>query len=144
MSTSIEVKTVGVDGSVPDPLTGKTEDKVMEKLNRLKIGSGLSAEQKTRFQALLRTKLDAFQWSPDDVGRTPLIKHTIDTGDARPVKKKQWKCPQAVQGVMDDTIADLKQQKLIEPSTSPWCSPVMIVKQTTRDGKTKYRFISDN
>ncbi len=73
-----------------------------------------------------------------------MIKHTIDTGDARPVKKKQWKCPQAVQGVMDDTIADLKQQKLIEPSTSPWCSPVMIVKQTTRDGKTKYRFISDN
>jgi len=61
MSMSVEAKTVGVDGSGPDPLTGKTENKVMEKLNRLKIGSGLTADQKVRFQALLKTKLEAFQ-----------------------------------------------------------------------------------
>lgn len=33
---------------------------------------------------------------------------------------------------------------MIEPSKSPWNSPVMIVKQKTREGKTKFRFISDN
>ena len=49
-----------------------------------------------------------------------------------------------MQGVLDETIKGLHEQDLIEPSESPWCSPVMIVKQKLRDGKFKYRFISDN
>jgi hypothetical protein len=97
-----------------------------------------------RLNELLKTKLDAFQWGPNDVSRTPLIKHKIDTGTAAPVKKKQYKIAQAVQGVLDETISDLHKQGLIEPSISPWCSPVMIVKQLTREGKSKFRFISDN
>jgi hypothetical protein len=96
------------------------------------------------YVSLLKSKLDAFQWSPNDTGRTVLIKHNINTGSAAPVKKKQFKIAQAVQSVMDETIEDLQKQKFIEPSESPWCSPVMIVRQTQRDGKTKYRFISDN
>jgi len=97
-----------------------------------------------QLQLLLKKKLDAFQWGPNDVGRTPLIKHNINTGNAAPVKKRQYKIGQAVQGVLDETIADLSKQDLIEPSISPWCSPVMIVKQQSREGKTKFRFISDN
>ena len=108
------------------------------------MGSKLTAHQKLRLNELLKTKLDAFQWGPNDVSRTPLIKHKIDTGTAAPVKKKQYKIAQAVQGVLDETISDLHKQGLIEPSISPWCSPVMIVKQLTREGKSKFRFISDN
>ena len=48
-----------------------------------------------------------------------------------------------MQGILDETVKELKEQNLIEPSKSPWCSPVMIVKQTTRDGKVKHRFITD-
>lgn len=44
---------------------------------------------------------------------------------------------------MDNMVKELQDQKMIEPSASPWCSPVMVVKQTTRDGKAKYRFIID-
>ncbi len=142
MSTTVEAKTLGVNQKLSTEPPSQNE--VKEKLDRLKIGSGLSGDQKDRLQKLLSMKLAAFQWSPEDVGRTHLMKHKIDTADARPTKMKQFKTPQAVQGIMDDTIDDLRKQKLIEPSISPWCSPVMIVKQTTRDGKTKYRFISDN
>ena len=45
---------------------------------------------------------------------------------------------------MNETVQELLDNKLIEPSKSAWCSPVMIVKQRTREGKVKYRFICDN
>jgi hypothetical protein len=32
---------------------------------------------------------------------------------------------------------------IIEESQSPWASPMMIVKQKTREGKIKFRFVVD-
>ena len=32
---------------------------------------------------------------------------------------------------------------MIEPSSSPWCSPIMIIKQKKHDGSFKYRFVCD-
>ena len=56
---------------------------------------------------------------------------------------KQFRIPQALQAEMDKQIEGMLGNKMIEESTSPWCSPVMITKQTLRDGKFKYRFIAD-
>lgn len=35
------------------------------------------------------------------------------------------------------------RNNIIEESNSPWCSPVMIIKQTSSDGKAKFRFLAD-
>jgi hypothetical protein len=32
---------------------------------------------------------------------------------------------------------------MIEESSSPWCSPMMIIRQVTREGAVKYRFVID-
>ena len=32
---------------------------------------------------------------------------------------------------------------IFEESSSPWCSPMMILKQVNRDGTIKYRFVVD-
>ena len=77
------------------------------------------------------------------MGRTSLIEHEINTGDSVPIKQKQFRIPQTVQGELDNQIHKMLKNDLIEPSTSPWCSPVMIVKQKKRDGSFKYRFITD-
>jgi len=89
----------------------------------------------------VKRNLAAFQWSDDDVGRTYLIEHEINTGNNKPIKQRQFKIPQAVQGVQDEEIRDLVSNDMIEPSSSPWCSPMMIIKQKKRDGTFKYRFV---
>ena len=138
----------GVEANTAE--TGKTAEvsksvnnDVLAKLEKFSFGPKLSVEQKQRVSAMLVTKLDAFQWDPNDVGRTDLVKHKIDTGNSEPIRKKQFKIPHALRSVMDNMVKELQDQKMIEPSASPWCSPVMVVKQTTRDGKAKYRFITD-
>jgi hypothetical protein len=49
----------------------------------------------------VKRNLAAFQWSDDDVGRTYLIEHEINTGNNKPIKQRQFKILQAVQGVLD-------------------------------------------
>ena len=48
--------------------------------------NGLNEEEKVQFRALLIRFQDAFSKDPKDIGTTPLIEHTIDTGDAKPIK----------------------------------------------------------
>ena len=102
-----------------------------------------STKQVDELKNLIKSKSEAFQWTESDIGLTDLIEHEINTGESKPIKQKQYKIPQAVQGVLDGQINELQENDLIEPSISPWCSPMMIAKQVKRDGSIKYRFITD-
>ena len=116
---------------------------VDENFSRLKFGRKLNIDQVAKLKSVISLNESAFQWSDDDVGRTSLLEHEIDTGDSKPIKQRQFKIPQAVQGVLDQQIEDLVKNDMIEPSSSPWCSPMMIIKQKKRDGSYKYRFVCD-
>ena len=137
-SESYELKTVNMSKE-----NKSVVEDLKQKLSRLKFGNKLSSEQTDKLKSLIRKNMAAFQWTDDDVGRTNLIEHEIDTGNSKPIKQRQFKIPQAVQSVLDSQIKDLVKNNMIEPSTSPWCSPMMIVKQKKRDGTIKYRFVCD-
>ncbi|CAF1067859.1 unnamed protein product, partial [Brachionus calyciflorus] len=79
----------------------------------------------------------------DDVGRTHLIKHSIDTGDNGPIRKRQFRIPHAVQPELDKQVDELLKNGLIEESASPWCTPVMLAKQVGKNGQVKFRFLAD-
>ena len=130
-SQSIEIKTVCI------------ENKTKERISRLKFGKKLTVEQRKRLIETIHNKMEAFQWEETDIGLTDIVEHEILTGDSKPIKLKQYKIPQAVQGVLDEQIKELVKNDLIEPSNSPWCSPMMIAKQVKKDGTIKYRFITD-
>lgn len=112
-------------------------------LGTIKYCCKLSKKQLGQLQELILAYWKAFQLYPDDVGRTHLIEHGIDTGTHRPVKQKQFRLPQALRGEVTKQINEMLKNNLIEPSCSPWCSPMMIIKQKTRDGVIKYRFVID-
>lgn len=63
----------------------------------------------------------------DRPGRTTLVKHTIDTGDARP-----WKCnPRPIslakRKALDAALDELIDTGVVERSNSPWGFPVVLV-----------------
>ena len=60
-------------------------------LERLKFGKKLTSNQTEKIKNLIKQKMVAFQWSDDDVGRTNLIEHEINTGNSKPIRQKNLK-----------------------------------------------------
>jgi len=81
----------------------------------------------------------------DKVGRTKLIEHEILLKNPTPNAFKPYPYPQQKQIAIDDIVRDMETQGLVEPSTSPWASPVVLTKK--KDGTFRlcvvYRRLND-
>ena len=63
------------------------------------------------------------------MGRTSLTEHTIDTGSARPIKQRLRRIPLAKMKDAEQEIERMKSEGIIELSSSPWSSNVVLVKK---------------
>ncbi|GFV61212.1 retrovirus-related Pol polyprotein from transposon 17.6 [Trichonephila clavipes] len=68
--------------------------------------------------------------------RTRLTKHRIDTGEHPPIKQHPRRLPFAKQEEVQKLIKDMKNNDVIEPSSSPWASPIVLVRK--KDGSTRF------
>jgi len=68
-----------------------------------------------------------------------LVKHDIDTDNARPIKQSPRRPPLAVRDEEDKILTELLEIGIIEPSKSEWASPVCLVRK--KDGT--FRFCVD-
>jgi len=100
------------------------------------INSDLHSEDKN---ALLQTLLKFSDVFDESLGHTDVIQHHIDTGSAPPVRQYPRRLPYAYREEAKQQITDMLQQGVIQPSHSPWASPIVLVKK--KDGK--YRFCID-
>ena len=64
-----------------------------------------------------------------NLGRTDLVKLLINTGTAAPVRQPPQRFPFTKREEADKAIAEMKDDGIIEPSASPWSSPVVLVKK---------------
>lgn len=63
------------------------------------------------------------------LGRTNIIKHYIDTGNSKPTYQKQYQFSPVVKKEIEQELDDMLEKDVVEPSYSPWCSPIVIVKK---------------
>lgn len=61
------------------------------------------------------------------LGRTALISHDIDVGSSKPIKQRHYPVSPAVEQLMYEEIDRMLALGVIEPSTSPWSSPMRLV-----------------
>ena len=93
----------------------------------------LNESQREEFHQLLITFQDIFSEHNYDIGCTHLLEFAIDTGTQVPIKQVPRRMnPQAAKAA-DEIIGELLLHKLIEPSESPWASPIVMVKR--KDGR---------
>jgi hypothetical protein len=71
------------------------------------------------------------------------VEHSIETGDARPIKRNPYRIPHALKPVVDEHIDGMLKKKIIEPSTSLWSSSIVLVRKKSKDESIKYRFCID-
>ena len=100
------------------------------------VDASVTVGEKERLKSLLREFADVFSRSEFDLGCTDLATHSIDTGDARPVKQMLRRQPFCHIETIDKQVDEMLKGGLIEPSQSPWVSNVVIVKK--KDGSSRF------
>ncbi|GES72730.1 retroviral-like aspartic protease 1 [Rhizophagus clarus] len=79
--------------------------------------------------------VNLFAWESDDFGRTSVVKHGIDTGNAVPVKQRFYRTSYKNQLFIKEEIQRLLKAGLIVPSRNQWTSPVVVVEK--KNGKKR-------
>jgi hypothetical protein len=91
-----------------------------------------SESEKRQIFEMLSTYQDVFSRHEDDIGRTDFIEHHIETKDARPIKQPPRRVPLAFAAAEKEYIVQFEKQGVIRKSTSPWASPIVLVKKEKR------------
>ena len=64
-----------------------------------------------------------------DLGKMRLVEHHIETGEAAPVKLPPWHIPLAFADEDCRELEKLRRRGVIQPSTSPWAAPLVMVQK---------------
>ena len=71
------------------------------------------------------------------------MENKIVTGNAKPIIKPPYRVPFALRKEMENQVQTMLRKEVIEASSSPWSSPVILVPKKSLDGTPKYRFCVD-
>jgi len=111
--------------NVPEHLTGIIEQ----------ISTELCSEQKEKVIRLISNYSDCFMSPDSKLGHTTLVEHTINTNNARPIKQRFRNPPVHVSERVEEELIRMEKSGEIEPSDSPWSSPLVIVPK--KDGNIR-------
>ncbi|XP_076109456.1 uncharacterized protein LOC143078481 [Mytilus galloprovincialis] len=124
--------------------TSKTQ-KVLEGVDQLpellknlydESSKELSNEQQVKLRDLLIKHNNVFSKTSQDIGNTSIVEHTIDTGDAKPIKLRPYRIPLSKKLDAEEEIRKMAELGIIEPSSSAWCAPIVMV--TKKDGSIRF------
>ncbi|KAL1258958.1 hypothetical protein QQF64_009535 [Cirrhinus molitorella] len=88
------------------------------------IDPQLSAAQKTELQHLVGQFSDVFSPRP---GQTNIIQHDIRTPPGVIIQQRPYCVPEARRHAVEEEIKEMLKLGVIEPSRSPWSSPIIVV-----------------
>ncbi|GES72789.1 retroviral-like aspartic protease 1 [Rhizophagus clarus] len=107
-----------------------------EEIEKGKFHTGkLNEEQLRKFENFMERYQNLFAWDPNDFGRTSIVTHKIDTGDATPIGQRFYRTSYQNQLFIKEEIQRLLDTGLIVPSKSQWTSPVVVVEK--KNGKKR-------
>jgi len=119
--------TLFVDANEPNSnISAKEKDDVINSIiNQLKFKN---KKDYKKFCRLLKKFDDIIAISSDDLEPSKLFPHHIILEEnSMPIKQKAYKISQVQSNALKEELRKLLEKKLIEPSHSPWASPVVLV-----------------
>jgi hypothetical protein len=118
-----------------------TFDRVMEVL-RLEH---LNEEGRKNVEVLIRKNQDRFHLPGETLEGTDILQHEIITTDEIPINVKQYRYPPVHRDEINRQIQELLETDVVEPSTSPYNSPLWIVpKKPDSESNKQWRLVIDH
>ena len=99
----------------------------------VKVSRQLSEEEKCQINALINGYEDVFSDVP---GLTNLGSHSINLTSDKPLRVKPYPLPFVSKDTILEEVRNMVKAGVIEPSSSPYCSPIVIVKK--KDGTNRF------
>ena len=129
-----------------DDWESQLDGEVMPFLGQVKGGnpdlSHLLSDEQKELKAVLEQS-DVFSVD-GQLGCVSAVEHRIELKET-PQKKKPYPVPPALRETVDQQIADMLAKGVIRECSSPYASPVLLVKKGRSEvsGKVRYRFCTD-
>jgi deoxyuridine 5'-triphosphate nucleotidohydrolase len=93
-----------------------------------KLGEELTEHQKDQLRQLCQFNEDIFANNFQDIkGTKSKHFHDIDTGSAKPIKKRPYRIPYQYTDWLKIELQKMEENGIIRQSNSPWASPLIIV-----------------
>ena len=132
------VSSVIDDDSDLDMMTGRPNEVTgseIEMLEDMVKGAEVSDGDRGALLAHLRQNKDVFSLK-GELGCTSLIEHRIHTSDHHPIRQQPRRVPHHLLSEVDRQLSDMLDKGLIQESTSPWASPVVLAKK--KNGEVRF------
>src|ERR1051325_8423850 len=92
-----------------------------------KINEQLTEENTKRLLRLLEDYKYIFVKNKNELGKCGIVKHRIDTGDAKPIKQEVYRASGEERKLIEEEVKKMLEKGVIEKSMSPWASPIVLV-----------------
>ena len=99
------------------------------------LPENLSQLQQQQLNELFKEFQDVFSQGDDDLGNTPLLEHGIET-HGPPLRQPYRRLNPAVRREEMTQVQQMLSSNVIQPSNSPWASPVVMVRK--KDGSLRF------
>ena len=119
-------------------MTKSPKKKLSDELNELieDIEENISGTDRKKIRQLLLNNQEVFGTKEEPFGRTDLVKHDIVTDGSQPIKQHMRRIPFHLRPEADKEVSKMLNAGVIEPSSSPWAAPVVLVRK--KDGTIRY------
>ena len=120
------------------PVSSLPQQEVPEHLTDLlqRSTKDLPVTEHSKVRQLLMDYQDIFSTGGTDLGRTSVVKHDINTGDAPPIKQQARRVPFTQHAEIDKQVKEMVDGGIIKPGDGPWASPVVLVNK--KDGTKRF------
>ena len=125
-----KTQVLNINKAVSDDL--KTE---MKKLFPVHNENVPDCEKELHYELLARHS-KAISRDSNDIGHVKEFQHTIDTGNAYPIKVPIRRMAPLKRQIINDEVKSMLRNDIIEESSSPWSASVVIVHK--KDGGTRF------
>ena len=96
----------------------------------------LTGEQRELAESLICKRGSIFSRHEYDIGRTPWVKHYVDTDDHRPIRQPLRRHPFEHLEMIDRQVEEMVRNDIIESASCPWASNVVLVRR--KDGTVRF------
>lgn len=100
------------------------------------ISEDLTAIETKLLLELLERHKNSFDCISTKLGQTSLAAHRIETDGTHIVRRRPYRVSSSERKVIQENVADMLQRNVIRPSSSPWSSPVVLVRK--KDGSVRF------